>query len=67
MRRNTTLKYHSKEDRFFLHCPLYVKHMEQYNKTPWPHRLSTASVTEDKVWGGYSTKHIWIKVNTAED
>ena len=50
-RRNTAIAYYPKEDEFLLYCPLYLKHLEESTKTPWPRGLSTESVTEDKVWG----------------
>ena len=44
-RRNTALAYDPKEDEFLLYCPFYVKHLEEYTKTPWPQGLITESVT----------------------
>ena len=35
-RINTALEYDPKEEKFLLYCTLYVKHMEEYTKTPWP-------------------------------
>ena len=31
-RRNTTQEYYPKEDKFFLYCPLYGKHLGDYTK-----------------------------------
>ena len=50
-RRNNALTYDPKQDEFLLYCPLYVAHLKEYKKTPWPQGLSTESGTEDKVWG----------------
>ena len=50
-RRNTALAYDPKGDGFLLYFPLYVKHPEEYTKTPWPQGLRNEYVTEDKVWG----------------
>ena len=49
--RNTALEHYSKEDGFLIYCPLYMNHLEEYTKTPWPQGLITESVTEYKVWG----------------
>ena len=51
-RRNTALEYYPKEGRFLLYFPLYVKHLDEYTKAPWPRGLIIESVTEDHVWGG---------------
>ena len=50
-RRNTALAYDPRENEFLIYCPLYLKNLEEYTKTPWPRGLSTESVTGDKVWG----------------
>ena len=48
-RINTALECDPKEDEFLIYCPLYVNHLEEYTKTPWPRGLSTESTIEDKV------------------
>ena len=48
-RRNTSLSYDPKEEKFLLYCPLYTNYLGYYTKTTWPRGLSTESVTEDKV------------------
>ena len=35
-RRNTAMEYDPKEDKFLIYFPLYVKHLEECIKTPWP-------------------------------
>ena len=50
-RRNTALEYYPKEEKFLLYCPFYVKHLEEYTKTPWPRGLRSESATEYKAWG----------------
>ena len=51
-RRNNALAYDTKKEEFLLCCILYVKHLEEYTKTPWPRGLSTEYGTEDKVCVG---------------
>ena len=62
-RRYTALAYYPKEEKFLLHCPLYVKHLKDYTKTTWLRGLSIEAVTEDMLRGCYSTKHIGLKGN----
>ena len=60
-RRNTDLTYDPKEDGFLIYFPLYVKHLEEYTKTPCPQGISTEYVTVDQVWGFLFYQAHWDK------
>ena len=60
-RRNTALTYYPREDEFYQYFPLYVKHLEEYTKTPWLRGICTESVIDDEVWGGLFYQAYWDK------